>query len=82
MLTVILTILAVLIDHLDKIVILLGKETFIKRIGIKLPNQLVLAASRLKEVPLGLVIEMIRYKNNDKNEMFYFRVKSLKVSKV
>ena len=72
MLTVILTILAVLIDHLDKIVILLGKETFIKRIGIKLPNQLVLAASRLKEVPLGSVIEIICNQNDDKNKIFDF----------
>ena len=67
--SVILTIIVLLADHLDKTVMLLGKGICIKETS----GQLVVAVNRYKdEVYLRSVIEMILNKSNEKNVVFNF----------
>ena len=58
---IILMILVITKDHIDKIVMLPGKGTYIKGVNTKLPGWLLVAASRSESpaVPSS-VVEMIR----------------------
>jgi len=58
---IILIILVITKDHVNKTVMLAGKGTYIKGVDTKLPRWLLVAASRLESlVAPGSVVEMIR----------------------
>ena len=79
---IILIILVITLEHVDKIVMYLGKGTFIKGIDTMLPGWLLVAASR-SELPAepGLVVEMIRNWNDKKNKIFDFNIYSCNTSR-
>ena len=79
---IILIILVITKDYLDKTVMLPGKGTFIKGIDTMLPEWLLVAVSRLKSLAApGSVVEMIRNWNNKKNKIFNFSIRSQDASK-
>lgn len=77
---VVLIILAISKDYIDKIVMLPGKGTRAKGTDKKLPGWLVAAASRTSEETSGSVVEMIQNWNDDKKEIFDFRLNSIRAS--
>ena len=58
--SIILTILVVTLDYMDKIVMHPGKGTFIKSIDTMFPGWSLMVVSRLELVEPGSVVEMIR----------------------
>ena len=80
---IILTIIALLVDHLDKIVMLLRKGTYIKRLDEELLGQLVIIVNRYEDKVLSKsVIEMIPRWSNKKNKNFAFHLNLIRVSKL
>ena len=77
---IILIILVTTPDHVDKIVMLSGKGTFIKGIDTMLLGWLLVAVSRSESLEPGLVVEIIRNWNNNKNKIFNFNTHSHKAS--
>ena len=74
---IILTILVITKDHVDKTVMLPGKSTYIKGVNNKLLGWLLAVASRSESLAApGSVVEMIRNWNDKKNNIFDFRVNS------
>ena len=57
---IILTILVVTLDHVNKIVMHPGKGTFIKGIDTMLPEWLLVVVSRSESAEPGSVVEIIR----------------------
>ena len=78
---IILIILVITLDYVDKIVILLGKGTFIKGIDTMFLEQLLVVASRLESAEPGSVVEMIRNWNDNKNKIFEFNTCSCNTSR-
>ena len=78
---VVLNVLVMSTNHLDKTVMLPGKGTFVKGEDEQLPGWLVAAANRSSEVRSGSVAEMILNWNDGNDEIFYFRSRSMGASK-
>ena len=75
---VILTVIAITSNHLDKTIIQLGKGTYIKGQDKDLSEWLLAAVNRSDNIILESVIKMIRNWNDSKNEIFDFRPSSSK----
>ena len=79
---IILIILVITKNHIDKTVMLLGKSTFIKSIDTTLLGWLLVAVSRLESLAApDLVVEMIRNWNDKKNKIFDFSICSRDTSR-
>ena len=74
---VILNVLVLSANHLDKTVMQPCKGTFIKGVDKKLPGWLEAAGNRSYEVGSGSVAEMIRNWNDGKDDIFDFRQRSI-----
>ena len=79
--TVILIILVMPLNHLDKTVMQPCKRVHIKGVDKDLPRWLLAAANRCKDVLPRSVAEMIRDQNDDKNDIFEFRFRSEEANK-